>query len=77
MRIPARVPPMRRIPVRNRIDGIAAANSPVNASSGRIDGSRSGYVSAVPAPVTSPIATLQITVVARTTVIACEAGTVR
>ena len=41
---------MRRIPVRNRIDGIAAANSPVNASSGRIDGSRSGYVSAVPAP---------------------------
>ena len=31
-----------RIPVRNRIDGMAAANSPVKASSGRIDGSRSG-----------------------------------
>ena len=42
IRIPARVPPMSRIPVRNRIDGMAAANSPVNASSGRIDGSRSG-----------------------------------
>ena len=31
-----------RIPVRNRIDGMAAANSPVKASSGRTDGSRSG-----------------------------------
>ena len=40
IRIPARVPPMSRIPVRNRIDGMAAANSPVNARSGRIDGSR-------------------------------------
>src|SRR6478735_1520696 len=42
IRIPARVPPITRMPVRNMIDGIAAANSPLTSSRGSTDGSRSG-----------------------------------
>ena len=36
--MPARVPPIVRMPVRNPSDGMAAAKIPVKSSSGRTDG---------------------------------------
>ena len=75
--MPARVPPIARMPVRKPIDGIAAAKMPVNSSSGRIDGERTGSTQRRGmAHDQRDRAVAPTTVTPITTVIACSVGTV-
>ena len=62
--------------MRKPIDGMAAAKTPVNSSSGRIDGERTGSTSESAWPMSSETAVAPTTVTPRTTVIACSVGTV-
>ncbi len=76
IRIPARVPPIARIPVRNPMDGIAAAKIPVNSRSGRSEGERTGSTSAAAWPETIETRPAPTTVNPRITAITCSVGTV-
>ena len=77
IRIPARVPPMSRMPVRKPNDGIAAAAIPVKARRGRTFGFASGWDSDCTPPATRATATAPIPDASRTVVIACSVGTSR